>query len=558
MPGIKRKAGGEASSRAAKVARVNELVSGLSEGQAALNNVAHLLDLAREPAKGAAANDEDGGAGEAVDPEVLQVARTSLYKVFKRLVALGQLSKAAGGAESGDTSASTVSTWLRERYVEFGKILLDGLRRPSSAHQLTCVTICLRLLRDDPLTPTPGSFSVDPYNRLVGALLRARHLTPYTKSTFRQDHLEKFADLRFHFYRAVAKTCDDVRAKYAADKSVKTRRQMETVRDNALELLSAIVTLPEKELEDAKLWVATEATSTDLADDKKPNPLSLVSQRKSLSEAWLSVLRLPLSIEQYKQVLNIMHKRIIPFMSKPALLMDFLTSAYGSGGIVSLLSLNGLFFLIQKHRLDYPGFFPQLYALCTEQTMHSRHRARFFRSLAQFLDSSAASAALLAAFLKRLGRLCLTAPPAAVVAVLPLTYNLLRKHPSLMQLIHRPSASAAKPETATADAVTTGSTDAVSVPVASDAYDAECADPEAANALSSSLWELASLESHYHPSVATLARLLGEPFTKQPYAMEDFLDHAYATMTDAELKARGAMKKQVPRATVPPEGLWGF
>jgi U3 small nucleolar RNA-associated protein 19 len=48
-------------------------------------------------------------------------------------------------------------------------------------------------------------------------------------------------------------------------------------------------------------------------------------------------------------------------------------------------------------------------------------------------------ATLLAAFLKRLARLCLSAPPAALVAIVPFTYNLLKRHPALMVLIHRSS-----------------------------------------------------------------------------------------------------------------------
>ena len=46
----------------------------------------------------------------------------------------------------------------------------------------------------------------------------------------------------------------------------------------------------------------------------------------------------------------------------------------------------------------------------------------------------------------------------------------------------------------------------------------------------SSLWELVSHRSHYHSSVSTLAKIFSEAFTKPNYAMEDFLDHTYATV----------------------------
>lgn len=46
---------------------------------------------------------------------------------------------------------------------------------------------------------------------------------------------------------------------------------------------------------------------------------------------------------------------------------------------------------------------------------------------------------LVAAFVKRLARLALTAPPTALLMVLPFVYNLIRRHPSCRILIHKPS-----------------------------------------------------------------------------------------------------------------------
>jgi U3 small nucleolar RNA-associated protein 19 len=43
---------------------------------------------------------------------------------------------------------------------------------------------------------------------------------------------------------------------------------------------------------------------------------------------------------------------------------------------------------------------------------------------------------LLASFVKRLSRLSLTASPSALVALIPFIYNLLRRHPQLMVMIH--------------------------------------------------------------------------------------------------------------------------
>ena len=59
-------------------------------------------------------------------------------------------------------------------------------------------------------------------------------------------------------------------------------------------------------------------------------------------------------------------------------------------------------------------------------------------SLEMTLLLSHLPAALVAAFAKRLARLSLSAPPAAVVMLVPFTYNLLKRHPACMVMIHRP------------------------------------------------------------------------------------------------------------------------
>lgn len=64
----------------------------------------------------------------------------------------------------------------------------------------------------------------------------------------------------------------------------------------------------------------------------------------------------------------------------------------------------------------------------------------------------------------------------------------------------------------------------------SDPYNAEEANPLHTGALDSSLWEIVSHRQHYHSAVATLARIFEAAFTRQAYAMEDFLDHTYATV----------------------------
>jgi U3 small nucleolar RNA-associated protein 19 len=56
-------------------------------------------------------------------------------------------------------------------------------------------------------------------------------------------------------------------------------------------------------------------------------------------------------------------------------------------------------------------------------------------------------------------------------------------------------------------------------------------DPMETHAIESSLWEIVMLQSHYHPNVASMAKIISEQFTKQAYNLEDFLDHSYGSVS---------------------------
>jgi U3 small nucleolar RNA-associated protein 19 len=63
-----------------------------------------------------------------------------------------------------------------------------------------------------------------------------------------------------------------------------------------------------------------------------------------------------------------------------------------------------------------------------------------------------------------------------------------------------------------------------------DPFDMEEEDPMQTGAIESSLWEIETLQSHYHPNVATLAKIISEQFTKRSYNLEDFLDQSYTVV----------------------------
>ncbi|KAK7686417.1 hypothetical protein QCA50_010641 [Cerrena zonata] len=266
---------------------------------------------------------------------------------------------------------------------------------------------------------------------------------------------------------------------------------------------------------------------------------SLASHRAMFTRTWLALLPL-LSIgpsEQSKalttRALNVMHRGVLPHLTRAILVMDWIANCVDYGGTVGLLALNGLFTLIKEYNLDYPSFYTRLYAFLDRDVLHVKHRARFFRLTELFLSSTLLPATLLASFVKRLARLSLTAPPAAIIMLIPFTYNILKKHPALMVMIHR------------AEDMASGE---------SDPFNASEPNPTLTNAIESSLWELHTQRQHYHSSVSTLVRIFEEAFTKPSYSLEDFLDHTYTTLYETEAKRR--IKKEPALAMEPTQKRW--
>ncbi|KAF7790030.1 hypothetical protein EIP86_000979 [Pleurotus ostreatoroseus] len=250
---------------------------------------------------------------------------------------------------------------------------------------------------------------------------------------------------------------------------------------------------------------------------------SLPSHKEVFTRTWLALLPLlSLGASESKRALvtralNVMHRGVLPHLTRPILVMDWVGSCVDFGGTVGLLALNALFILMKEYNLDYPQFYTRLYAFLDRNVLHLKHRARFFRLTELFLSSTMLPAALLASFVKRLARLSLNAPPAAIVMIIPFTYNILKKHPALMVMIHRVDDS---------------------FDAATDPFKDNEPNPTLTNAIDSSLWELYSQKSHYHAPASTLARIFEEPFTKPNYSLEDFLDHTYSTLYDTEVKRR--------------------
>lgn len=280
--------------------------------------------------------------------------------------------------------------------------------------------------------------------------------------------------------------------------------------DQAFTIMSALDGVPESADEIEDFYVTPPPS-------KKHEIYSVQKHKAQGQKAWLALLQNAKTKDQMKRSLDIMSTVIAPWFSKPEMLADFLTSSYDAGGSMSLLALSGVFYLIKERNLDYPSFYVKLYSLLDRDLLHSKHRSRFLRLMDTFLNSTHLPAALVASFVKRLARLALNAPPSAIVSIIPWMYNILKHHPQCTFMIHR---EVRDPEVQKQ----------INEEGAKDPFNPDERDPLETAAIDSCLWEVVQLQSHYHPNVATIAKIISEQFTKQAYNIEDFLDHSYATV----------------------------
>merc|ERR1712168_1381442 len=215
-------------------------------------------------------------------------------------------------------------------------------------------------------------------------------------------------------------------------------------------------------------------------------------------------------VEMYKRLLILLTDKVLPVLKNPLGFTDFLMESYNVGGSISLLALNGVFFLITKHHLEYPDFYTKLYEICTPDLMHAKYRSRFFYLANIFMTSSHLPQYLVAAFVKRLSRLCLTAPADAILVVLPFIGNLLIRHKSLLKMLENTE----------------------------DHYIMDEKDPQKSKALESGLWEIKSLQSHMLPQVSQAAKFINKNLPQMEWNIADYLDITAEDMFATEAKKK--------------------
>lgn len=123
---------------------------------------------------------------------------------------------------------------------------------------------------------------------------------------------------------------------------IKDARDTHIILQNAFKLLSQVSPPATKDL--------GPFLHADMITEKSPLMVPL-AHKKVYSEAWLGMMKHPLDPVMYKSLLETMHEAMIPHLTDPRLMLDFLVDAYDQGGVIALLALNGLFTLITQYNL---------------------------------------------------------------------------------------------------------------------------------------------------------------------------------------------------------------
>ncbi|KAG8455970.1 hypothetical protein GDO86_001964 [Hymenochirus boettgeri] len=369
--------------------------------------------------------------------DVVQAAIRTTSKLFdslleKRELYIGNLPIENESLPDTYSAENKYKIWMRHRYNSCVTSLLDLMHHSSFSVQELALCSLMKFIQLEGKFPLENSewkesfhFPREMLKSVVDSLLLEEKDTSPLIARY-QEYLE-YDDIRYYTMTVINENIARVQQKH--------KQTLPPVFQNNVYCLLSSVNMPVEEIALGRFLV------TDKAKHEDWKPSKLKEHKRVFERVWMGFLKKQLTISLYKKILLILHDSILPHMSKPTLMIDFLTTAYDVGGAISLLALNGLFVLIHQHNLEYPDFYKKLYSLLDPSMFHVKYRARFFHLTNLFLSSTHLPVYLVAAFAKRLARLSLTAPPQVLLIIIPFICNLIRRHPACRTLIHRPGTS---------------------------------------------------------------------------------------------------------------------
>jgi U3 small nucleolar RNA-associated protein 19 len=296
----------------------------------------------------------------------------------------GDASKAADVTDPASKAAKIYETWVRDRYASYKQALLVHLAGCAEELQTVSLVVLMQLAKQESTGSAASGTAVDTLGQVVRTLLlHTSHNADTVVKMYVRSFADEYDDVRFHTLKATKATLSGLQQQG-------NHADVPQVVHRALTLLLSIG-IPEASRGSLDNFWFSSGEHKKLKTSSEPRGKRVTqvrSHRKAFGDCWTELLRIRrLDVASYRRVLLGMHDQILPHLPHPLLLSDFLTDAYNQGGAVSMLAMHGLFVLMAKHGLEYPQFYPRLYALMKPAIFHLTHRDQFFRLTDLFLTS---------------------------------------------------------------------------------------------------------------------------------------------------------------------------
>ncbi|KAK8777415.1 nucleolar complex protein 4 homolog B [Amblyomma americanum] len=462
-----------------------------------------------------------------------QAANKVFCHFLKTSAALYESDSLAGKPAESESPLEKYHAWLRDRYADAWRHIVAMLSgKSSSRKQSLALQVAMKWIELETVYRKQGEHHV-PINKLgtvVETLLDPEHDMKSIISKFSQ-YLD-LADVKTYTLKALGRIARTWRVNPQAPAEMKGDGE-EPASQKKPELTDRYLTNVYHLLLGFDMAAEPPKAGEPIAvlgGDSMRYVIDREQEVKRLSTVWITFLRQKLPFRLYRELLIMLPEKVVPYLHNPLLVTDFFIESYNRGGSHSLMALNGLFVLIHRYHLDYPNFYEKLYALLEPDVFYQKYRARFFFLTDLFLSSTHLPAYLVASFAKKLARMALSAPPYALLYMIPFIGNLLIRHRSLSTMINDPSDQ---------DAST-------------DPFDVEQANPSKSQAADSSLWELKTLQSHWHPTVAKKAKFIDDNLPRMEWDFSERLEEGYAEMMK---RSKAAKHKEAPTNFHKVEGL---
>ncbi|XP_055547924.1 nucleolar complex protein 4 homolog A [Wyeomyia smithii] len=382
---------------------------------------------------------------------------------------------------------------LQEQYKDAFSAILEGFNHDKQAESTQSLTTAMKLIVAETKNPleqgaiASNNFPLGKLKNILQAVLSSERLNTHLINRFMEyaSHL----DIVYFCWKVLP----SLAPKGFSPNSVFIQ--------NFISLLG-VVCIGEESLHDSPSYLCVEMEEVDYP-----------YIRKHINKTWSCVINWKHDEVCHRQVLILLLEKVLAHLDKPVLLTDFLMDSLDVGGAISLLALQGIFVMIQQHNLTYPNIYEKLYSMFEPEIFHTKYKARLFYLADIFLSSTHLPEALVAAFVKRLARLALIAPPQDIIIIMRFIGNLILRHPALKRLIFHPSGGE----------------------VSQDPFIMEERDPVKSNALESSLWEVAALQAHVLPSVAQAAKFISNPLPSVEWDLASVLEIDEDDIFDKEI-----------------------